>query len=62
VLAVRPADGVTIHGTAAKMGDVLEIYAAGLGETTIVMAPGLVFSGAYANVTVPPVAIGGQLQ
>jgi uncharacterized protein (TIGR03437 family) len=71
VLAVRPGDSVIINGTgaavigyttaaAAKAGDVLEIFATGLGATTTAVAPGLVFSGAYATTDMPAVNIGGK--
>ena len=61
VLAARPVDGVIINGTgaAAKPGDVLEIFATGLGATATVVSPGLVFSGAYPTTATPAVAIGG---
>ena len=69
VLAVRVTDSVIINGTgaaytgystaaAAKAGDTLEIYATGLGATSTSMAPGLVFSGAYACASTPTVTIG----
>jgi uncharacterized protein (TIGR03437 family) len=69
VLAARPSDGVIINGTgasaagystaaAARPGDVLEVFATGLGATTTAVAPGLVFSGAYATASAPTVAIG----
>jgi uncharacterized protein (TIGR03437 family) len=71
VLAVRPSDGAIINGdgsalagyttaAAAKPGDVLEIFATGLGATSPAVAPGLVFSGAYATAAAPAVSIGGQ--
>jgi uncharacterized protein (TIGR03437 family) len=61
VLAVRPSDGAILNGTgAAKPGDVLEIFATGLGATTTAVPAGLVFSGAYATTSTPAVAIGGQ--
>ena len=43
----------------AKPGDVLEIYATGLGSTTTTVDAGLVFSGAYVTSTQPTVTIGG---
>jgi uncharacterized protein (TIGR03437 family) len=36
---------------AANPGDVLELYATGLGATTTPIPPGLVFSGAYPTET-----------
>ena len=70
VLAVRPKDSVIINGTgapdsgyataaAAKAGDVLEIFATGLGATAAAVAPGLVFSGNYPTTATPAVTIGG---
>lgn len=70
VLAVRPSDDTVINGTgatvsgyttsaSAKPGDVLEIFATGLGSTTTSIAPGLVFSAAYATTNTPTVTIGG---
>jgi uncharacterized protein (TIGR03437 family) len=59
VLAVRPADSTIIDGTvAAHPGDVLEIFATGLGATAAGVPPGLVFSGAYETSAMPAVAIG----
>ncbi|MGD0774924.1 MAG: hypothetical protein ABSC05_19085 [Candidatus Solibacter sp.] len=69
VLAARPSDGVIINGTgataagyttvaAARPGDVLEIFATGLGDTTTAVAPGLVWAGAYATTNTPTVSIG----
>ena len=63
VLAARPSDGAIITGTGsptAKPGDILEIFATGLGATTPAVAPGLVFSGACATTTTPTVTIGGK--
>jgi uncharacterized protein (TIGR03437 family) len=71
VLAVRPSDSAIINGTgapasgyvtaaAARPGDILEIYATGLGATTPPVAPGLVFSGAYPTTAMPAVTIGGS--
>ena len=71
VLAVRPSDGVIINGTgapvsgyttaaAARGGDVLEIFATGLGATTTAVPPGLVWAGAYATTDTPVVAIGDK--
>ncbi len=71
VLAVRASDGAIINGNgaavagyttsaSAKPGDVLSIYATGLGATTPAVAPGMVFSGTYAaTATLPTVTIGG---
>ena len=70
VLAVRFSDSAIINGTgatipgyttsaSARPGDVLSIYATGLGATTPAVAPGLVFSGYDANTTFPTVTIGG---
>ncbi len=60
VAAVRPSDGTIINGTvAARPGDVLELFATGLGATTTAVSPGLVFSGAYATSATPTVTIGG---
>jgi len=61
VVAVRWPDNAIVNSTAvaAKAGDILEIYATGLGATTTSVPPGLVFSGAYANTTTPAVTIGG---
>jgi uncharacterized protein (TIGR03437 family) len=74
VLAIRWSDGALINGTgataagyttaaAAKPGDILEIYATGLGATTPSVDPGLVFSSSsgtyYSSLTNPTVAIGG---
>ncbi len=60
VLAVRPSDSAVINGsTAAKVGDVLELYGTGFGPTTTTMAPGLVFTGAYPTVNAVTVTIGG---
>ncbi len=70
VLAVRAGDGAIIDGTgsaapgyttaeSAKPGDVLSVFATGLGDTTTAVAPGLVFSNAYATTTTPAVTIGG---
>lgn len=70
VLAVRYSDSAIVNGTgaaasgyttaaAAHPGDILEIYATGLGATTTTVAPGLVFSGAYATTVTPTVTIGG---
>jgi uncharacterized protein (TIGR03437 family) len=72
VLAVRSSDSVIINGTgaaasgyttaaAAHPGDILKIYATGLGDTTTTVAPGLVFSGAYATTAMPTVTIGGTV-
>jgi uncharacterized protein (TIGR03437 family) len=69
VLAVRPADLTIINGTgdayagfttaaAARAGDVLAIYATGLGPTTTAVPAGLVFSGAYPATTLPTVTVG----
>ena len=71
VLAVRPSDGVIINGTgdavagyttaaAARPGDVVEIFATGLGVTTTAVPPGLVWSGAYATTATPTVTIGDK--
>ncbi len=71
VLAVRPSDSVIINGigaavsgyataAAANPGDILEIYATGLGATTTSVDPGLDFSGTYyTSATFPTVTIGG---
>jgi uncharacterized protein (TIGR03437 family) len=70
VLAVRFSDSAIINGTgaaspgystsaSARPGDVLSIFATGLGATTPAVAPGLVFSGYDANTTFPTVTIGG---
>jgi uncharacterized protein (TIGR03437 family) len=71
VLAVRFGDSAIINGTgaqapgyvtvaAANAGDILSIFATGLGATTPTVAPGLVFSGTYfACARVPVVTIGG---
>jgi uncharacterized protein (TIGR03437 family) len=70
VLAVRYSDSAIIDGVggtasgytaaaAANPGDILSIYATGLGTTTTAVAAGLVFSGAYATTTLPTVTIGG---
>jgi len=71
VLAVRPSDGVIINGTgagisgyvmaaAARPGDVLSLYATWLGAVSPTIAPGLVFSGTYADTTSSPtVTVGG---
>jgi uncharacterized protein (TIGR03437 family) len=72
VLAVRGSDSVIINGTGAPMsgyttaaaaqpGDILSIYATGLGETLAAVPPGLVFSGAYATSAKPSVTIGGSV-
>ncbi len=69
-IAVRPADSTVINGTgaaagsfatsaSAKPGDVLELFANGLGATANGIQPGTVFSGAYATTTTPTVTIGG---
>ena len=70
VLAVRPSDSTIINGTgatasgyattaAAHPGDVLELYATGLGATATSVDPGLAFSGTYyTSVTNPTVTIG----
>ena len=71
VLAVRPSDSTIINGTgaaasgyttaaAARPGDILEIYATGLGATTPAVPPGLVFSGADPATSLPTVTIGGS--
>jgi uncharacterized protein (TIGR03437 family) len=71
VLAARASDGVLINvagetvpgyitAAAAKAADILEIFVTGLGGTTTAVAPGLVFSGAYATTYTPAVAIGGK--
>jgi uncharacterized protein (TIGR03437 family) len=62
VLAVRPSDGAILNGasSSANPGDVLAVYATGLGATTPSVAPGLVFSGTYAvTASAPTVTIGG---
>jgi len=61
VLAVRPSDGAILSAAVpARPNDVLEIYATGLGATSPVVAPGLVFSGTYySSVVTPTVTIGG---
>ncbi len=70
VAAVRASDSTIINGTgatvsgyttaaAASPGDVLEIYATGLGATTTAVAPGLVFTGSYPTSATPTVTIGG---
>jgi len=70
VAAVRPMDSTIINGTGAAItgyttaasanaGDVLELFGTGLGSTTTAVAPGLVFSGAYATTATPTVTIGG---
>jgi uncharacterized protein (TIGR03437 family) len=53
-----PAPGYTT-ATAAHPGDVLEIFATGLGASTPSVAPGLVFSGAYPTAAPPSITIGG---
>jgi uncharacterized protein (TIGR03437 family) len=69
-LAVRWPDSVVINGTgaamtsyttaaAAKPGDILAIYATGLGATATTVPAGLVFSGAYPTTSTPTVTIGG---
>jgi uncharacterized protein (TIGR03437 family) len=70
VLAVRPSDSTIINGTgatasgyttaaAAHPGDILELYATGLGATTTSVDPGLAFSGTYyTSVTNPTVTVG----
>jgi uncharacterized protein (TIGR03437 family) len=71
VLAVRPSDSTIINGTgaaasgyttaaAARPGDILEIYATGLGATTPAVPPGMVFSGADPATSLPTVTIGGS--
>ena len=70
ILAVRPSDATIINGTgapvpgystsaSAKPGDVLELFATGLGATMTAPTVGSVFSGAYPTVTIPMVTIGG---
>jgi len=61
VLAVRPADSAVIDGTGAvaRPGDILELYATGLGATSTTVGAGLVFSGAYPTTETPQVSIGG---
>jgi uncharacterized protein (TIGR03437 family) len=70
VIAVRPGDSVIINGTgaavpgystaaAAQPGDILEVYATGLGETAPAVAAGLVFQGDSPTTTRPTVTIGG---
>jgi uncharacterized protein (TIGR03437 family) len=68
--AVRVSDSAIINGTGAsasgyttsayaKPGDVLELYATGMGATATSIAPGLVFSGSYVTTATPTVTIGG---
>ena len=68
--AVRVSDGAIINGTgaaesgyataaSAKPGDVLELYATGLGPTTPSVDPGTVFSGSYPTANTVAVTIGG---
>jgi uncharacterized protein (TIGR03437 family) len=71
VLAVRASDSAIINGTgtatpgyttsaAANPGDVLSIYATGLGATAPAAASGLVFSGRYYELAeLPAVTVGG---
>ncbi len=59
-LGVRVSDSAVIGiGTAVKAGDVLELYGTGFGRTATVVAPGLVFSGAYETANTVTVTIGG---
>lgn len=70
VLAVRPSDSTIINGTgatytgypsaaAANPGDILELYATGLGATVTSVDPGLEFSGTYyTSIANPTVTIG----
>jgi len=59
VLAIRDSDSALIDSNASvRPGDVLEIFATGLGPTTPAVAPGLVFLGANPTVTLPTVGIG----
>jgi uncharacterized protein (TIGR03437 family) len=71
VLAVRASDSAIINGTgtavpgyttaaAASPGDVLSLYATGLGTTTPAVASGLVFSGRYYEAAeLPALTVGG---
>jgi uncharacterized protein (TIGR03437 family) len=61
VLAVRWGDSAVLSSasTPARPGDILEIFGTGFGDTTTAVAPGLVFSGAYATTSLPKVTIGG---
>jgi uncharacterized protein (TIGR03437 family) len=62
VLAVRAADGATLGPVLpAKPGDILSLFATGLGATTIPVAPGLVFSDSYSTAATPTVTIGEAL-
>lgn len=61
-LAVRPSDGAILSASVpAKPGDLISLYATGLGATSPAVDPGLVFSGTYyATPTLPSVTIGGM--
>jgi uncharacterized protein (TIGR03437 family) len=67
---VRPGDATIINGTgaaasgyttaiSAQPGDVLEIFANGLGATAPSVEPGTVFTGSYPTASSPTVTIGG---
>jgi uncharacterized protein (TIGR03437 family) len=71
VAAVRPSDSTVINGTggaypgysttgSARPGDVIELFANGLGATATIVNPGMVFTGSYPTVTTPTVTIGGK--
>ena len=62
VRAVRASDGTIIDGTstAARPGDLLELYGTGFGPTETAVAAGLVFSGAYPVSNAVTVTIGGM--
>lgn len=61
VLAVRASDSAILTSTGvAKPGDLLQVYATGLGSTQTSVPAGLVFSGAYSTEATPIVNIGGQ--
>jgi len=60
-LAVRFSDGAILSDTSlttARAGDILELYATGLGPTSPEASTGLVFSGSYPTQLTPAVMIG----
>ena len=61
ILAVRPSDGAVLNGagTAARPGDILELYGTGFGPLTTAVPAGVVYSGADATANPVQVKIGG---